>query len=56
MTISLEMQVEELRAELRNAFDAKERRMIKAELATAEAKLAQKEVAFEALISSEPPQ
>lgn len=55
MTISLEMHLEQLRAELRNAYDAKERRKIEAELATTEAKLAQEEVAFEALISAEPP-
>lgn len=55
MTISLEMHVEQLRAELRNAYDAKERRKIEAELATAEATLTQGRAAFEALISAEPP-
>lgn len=55
MTISLKMHLEQLRAELRNAYDAEERRKIEAELATAEAKLAQNEAAFEALIGAEPP-
>lgn len=40
MTMSLEMQIEQLRAELRNAIDAGERRQIAAELEMARAELA----------------
>lgn len=40
MTISIESQIEELRAELRNADDQGERTQIRAELELAEAELA----------------
>lgn len=51
MTYDVEIQIEELRAELRNAWDAGERRQIQAELAAAEAEL----VASEAMMSVKPP-
>ena len=47
--------IQELRAELAASIDQGERREIAAELATAEAKLAEEEAAFEALIADEPP-
>ena len=47
--------IQELRAELAASIDQAERREIAAELATAEAKLAEEEVAFEAPISVDPP-
>jgi len=47
--------INELRAELAATIDQAERQQIAAELATAEAKLAGEEAAFEALISNEPP-
>jgi hypothetical protein len=40
MTMTLEQHIEELRAELRNAVDAGERREIEVELETARAELA----------------
>ncbi|WP_197283358.1 hypothetical protein [Agrobacterium sp. SUL3] len=55
MTYELEIQIEELRAELRNAVDGTERRQIQAELATAEAKFAEEEAAFDAMMIAEPP-
>ena len=42
-------------AELRNAVDGTERRQIQAELATAEAKFAEEEAAFDAMMIAEPP-
>ncbi|MDI4655855.1 MULTISPECIES: hypothetical protein [Xanthobacter] len=42
MTMTLEQHIEELRAELRNAVNAGERREIAAELETARAELARK--------------
>ncbi|MFH1554544.1 MAG: hypothetical protein B7Y01_03755 [Xanthobacter sp. 17-67-6] len=42
MTMTLEQHIEELRAELRNAVDAGERREIKVELETARAELARR--------------
>ena len=47
--------INELRSELAASIDKAERQQIAAELATAEAKLAGEEAAFEALISNEPP-
>ena len=47
--------IQELRAELAASIDQTERREIAAELASAEAKFAEEEAAFEALISAEPP-
>lgn len=48
MTYDIEIQIEELRAELRNACDAGERRQIQAELDVAQAEL-------DALAKDEPP-
>lgn len=48
--------IQELRAELRNAMHQDERREIAAELATAEARLAEEEAAFEARMAAEPPE
>ncbi|WP_170311464.1 hypothetical protein [Rhizobium oryzihabitans] len=48
MTYDIEIQIEELRAELRNACDAGERRQIQAELDAAQAEL-------DALVDEEPP-
>jgi len=47
--------INELRAELAASIDQAERREIAAELATAEAKLADEEAAFDALIATVPP-
>ncbi|MGI2033788.1 hypothetical protein ACRQ1B_15460 [Rhizobium panacihumi] len=47
--------IQELKAEYAAVLDHAERREIAAEIATAEAKLAEKEAAFEALIADEPP-
>ncbi|CUX72198.1 MULTISPECIES: hypothetical protein [Agrobacterium] len=47
--------IQELRAELTASIDQAERREIAAEIARAEAKLAEEEAAFEALIAAEPP-
>ncbi|WP_200844336.1 hypothetical protein [Rhizobium sp. 18065] len=55
MTYELEIQIEELRAELRNAVDVAERLQIEAELEVAQAELA---VAFAELVGlaeAEPP-
>lgn len=46
--------INELRAELAASIDQAERQQIAAELAAAEAKLADEEAAFDALISAEP--
>ncbi|WP_318870778.1 hypothetical protein [Sinorhizobium meliloti] len=54
MTIALEIQVEELRAELRNA-DAAERCQIKAELDLVEAELAAAIAEQEGTIDAAPP-
>lgn len=53
--MTIEQHIEELRAELSAVLDQAERRQIIAELATAEAKLAEEEAAFEARIEAEPP-
>jgi hypothetical protein len=55
MTISLEQQVEELRAELRAVLDADERRQIVAELEMALAELAVVEAEQDGRVSAEPP-
>ena len=55
MTISLEMQVEELRAETKNACEANERRQIAAELELALAELAAIEAERDGRVSAEPP-
>ena len=56
MTMLIEQHIEELRAELRNAVYGDERKWIVTELATAEAKLAEEEAAFEVLFRAEPPE
>lgn len=55
MTISLEMQREELRAEFRNACDPAERRQIAAELEMVQAELAAIEAEQDGRISAELP-
>lgn len=47
--------IQELRAEFAASIDKAERREIEAEIATAEAKLAEEEAAFEAMIAAKPP-
>lgn len=47
--------INELRAELAASIGQTERREIATEIAMAEAKLAEEEAAFEALISAQPP-
>lgn len=47
--------INELRAELAASIDHAERQQIAAELGSAEAKLAEEDAAFEALINDEPP-
>ena len=54
MTIALEIQIEELRAELRNA-DAAERRQIEAELEMAQAELAAAIAQQEGTLDAAPP-
>lgn len=55
MTISLEMQREELKAELRNACDPAERRQIAVELEMVQAELATIEAEQDGRVSTEPP-
>ncbi|MBX4962652.1 hypothetical protein [Rhizobium binae] len=55
MTMELEMQREELKAELRNACDANERRQIVAELEIVLAELAVIEAEQDGRLSAEPP-
>ncbi len=55
MTYELESQIEELRAELRNAVYRDERQWILNELAMAETQLAEKEAVFDAQLMAEPP-
>ncbi|ARO32791.1 hypothetical protein NXC14_PA00536 (plasmid) [Rhizobium sp. NXC14] len=55
MTYTLEIQIEELRAELRNACDAAERRKIEAELELAQADLAVTLAEQDGAIVAEPP-
>ena len=55
MTYELEIQIEELRAELRNAVDGAERRQIEAELEVAEAELIVAAAELDGLAEAEPP-
>lgn len=55
MTYELEIQIEELRAELNNACDAAERREIQTELELALAELAAIEAEQDSCVSAEPP-
>jgi hypothetical protein len=55
MTISLEVQREELKAELRNTCDPAEHRQIAAELEMVQAELATIEAEQDGRISAEPP-
>ncbi|MDE3765446.1 hypothetical protein [Sinorhizobium meliloti] len=55
MTHELEIQIEELRAELRNAFDCAERSQIEAELEVAQAELAITIAELDGLAEAEPP-
>ncbi|WP_200958443.1 MULTISPECIES: hypothetical protein [Rhizobium] len=55
MTYELEIQIEELRAELRNAVGDAERRQIRAELEIAQAQLAVAAAEREGLAEAEPP-
>lgn len=55
MSYELELQIEELRAELRNAIDSVERREIAAELVSVKAKLTAENARFEAMTRAEPP-
>jgi len=53
--MTIEQHIEELRAELRNAWDAAERRQIEAELQLAEADLAVMLAEQEGVVEAEPP-
>ncbi|KQZ46723.1 hypothetical protein ASD54_22250 [Rhizobium sp. Root149] len=55
MTYALEIQIEELRAELRNACDVGERREIEAELECAQAELAVLVAEQDGRLEAEPP-
>lgn len=55
MTYELETQIEELRAELRNAVDGAERRQIQAELEVAQAELAIATAEMHGLAEAESP-
>jgi uncharacterized protein YajQ (UPF0234 family) len=55
MTNTLEIQIEELRAELRNAVDGAERRQIQAEFDIAQAELTVAAAELDGLAESEPP-
>lgn len=55
MTYELEIQIEELRAELRNVVDGAERRQIRADLEFAQAELAIAAAEMEGLVEAEPP-
>jgi phosphoglycerate-specific signal transduction histidine kinase len=55
MTYGLEIQIEELRAELRNAVDPAERRQIEAELEVAQAELIVAAAELDGLAEAEPP-
>lgn len=55
MTYELEIQIEELRAELRNAVDGSERRQIQVELEVAQAELAIAAAEMEGLVEVQPP-
>lgn len=53
--MTIEQHIEELRAELRNAWDAAERRQIEAELQLAQADLAVMLAEQEGAVEAEPP-
>jgi hypothetical protein len=55
MTYELEIQIEELRAELRNAVDGAERRQIQAEFEMAQAELIVADAELDGLAEIEPP-
>ena len=55
MTYELEIQIEELRAELRNAVDGAERRQIQAELDIAQAEMIVAAAEMDGLSEAEPP-
>ncbi len=55
MTYELEIQIEELRAELRNVVDGAERRQIQAEFDIAQAELIVAAAEMEGLAEAEPP-
>ncbi|WP_179874241.1 hypothetical protein [Rhizobium sp. L43] len=55
MTYELEIQIEELRVELRNAVDDAERRQIQAELEMAQAELIVADAELDGLAEVEPP-
>ncbi len=55
MTYEIAIQIEELRAELRNAVDGAERRQIQAELEIAQAELIVADAELDGLAESEPP-
>jgi phosphoglycerate-specific signal transduction histidine kinase len=55
MTYELEIQIEELRAELRDAVDGAERRQIRAELDIAQAELIVAAAELDGLADVEPP-
>ena len=55
MTYDIEIQIEELRAELSNACDAGERRQIQAELEIAQAELAAAVAQQDEAVDREPP-
>ncbi len=55
MMMSLEMQIEELRAELRNALEPCERRQIEAELDLAQAELTVAIAELDGRVDAEPP-
>jgi hypothetical protein len=56
MTYELECQIEELRAELRNAVYKDEREWIPEELASAERQLNEEEAPYDAMVLAEPPE
>lgn len=55
MTYELEIQIEELRVELRNAVDGAERRQIQAEFEIVQAELIVAAAEMEGLAEAEPP-
>ena len=55
MTYELEIQIEELRAELRNAVDGAERRQIQAELDIGQAEMIVAAAEMDGLSEAEPP-
>ena len=53
--MTIEQHIEELRAELKNTFDAIERRQVEAELELAQAELTVIQAELEGAIDTEPP-